>query len=346
MTVAALSSTISVLLTIGLIAAVGPLRVERVAETRVAPASETARGGTALTDASGLADRLRPALVSLQVITSHGTAPGTGVIIRSDGVMVTAAHLVAGATALRGTLADGSERMVRVVGVDEELGLALLDLEGDGYVSAILGTATALRAGEPTITLGAPGADGGATVTTGVISALGRAVEHGGRTYLDMIQLDRPIAPGCNGGAVVDTKGALIALAAVNMEADGTTLGYAVPIDMVQLSAEQLLTHGKVSRVWLGIEGEDLGQRRSVDLEVPGGVVVKRVKNDSPASRAGLRAGQVIIAVDGEPVPTMAALVLALRRLQGGAEVTIEVIDGAERFTATAVLTERPNAGR
>lgn len=342
MTVAALSSAVSVLLTVGLIAAVGPLRVERVAETRVAPASDATPAAGPAVDVSRLADQVRPALVRLNIVTSSGTVSGSAVIIRSDGVMLSAAHLVSGASALRGTLADGSERMVRVVGLDEEIDLAVLDLDGEGFATAVLGSAVRLRAGEPAITVGAPGDVGGATVTAGVIGGLGRAVDHGGRTYLDMIQIDRPIAPGCAGGAVLDAKGSLIALAGVNVQREGAVLGYAIPIDVAKLSAEQLLATGKVSRVWLGIEGEDLGPRRSQELALDGGVMVKRVKPDSPAARAGIRPGQVILAVNAEPVPTMAALVLALRAHQPGVEVSVDVLDGQERRQLKVLLTERP----
>lgn len=346
LTVVALSSTISVLLTVGLIAAVGPLRVERVAETRVAPAADNENRAVRVADVSGLADRLRPSLVRLQVTTESGTSWASAVVVRSDGIMMTAAHVIAGATAVRASLADGTERAARVVGTDDDIDLAVLDLEGEGYESAVLGTATELRAGEPAITLGAPGSEGGATVTTGVVGGLGRNVEHLGHYYLDMIQIDRAIAPGSSGGAVVNAQGAVIAVAGMNVERERTVLGYAIPIDVAKLSTEQLLSTGRVTRVWLGIEGEDLGPRRSSELGVAGGVMVKLVKSDSPASRAGLAPGVVIVAIDGSPVPTMASLVLALRSRPSGTTAKIDALRGGVTVSISVTLTERPTARR
>ncbi|MGI8794729.1 MAG: S1C family serine protease, partial [Acidimicrobiales bacterium] len=136
--------------------------------------------------------------------------------------------------------------------------------------------------------------------------------------------------------------GTLIAVAAVNVLRDGMVLGYAIPIDVARLSADQLLATGKVSRVWLGIEGEDLGRIRSEELDVAGGVVLKRIKPDSPASRADLSPGMVIVDVDGEPVPTMAALVLALRRHQAGSTVTLTIWHAQKTSEVSITLTERP----
>ncbi|MGI8792591.1 MAG: S1C family serine protease, partial [Acidimicrobiales bacterium] len=180
MTVAALSSAISVLLTVGLVAAIGPLRTERLAETRIAPVVDTNTRPVSVVDVSGIADQLRPAVVRIEATAGNSTRWGSAILIRSDGVMLTAAHLVAGAKSVRATLADGTKLQAKVVGIDDDIDIAVLDLEGDGYASAVIGSATRLRVGEPAITLGAPGDDGGATVTAGIVGGLGRTVEYGG----------------------------------------------------------------------------------------------------------------------------------------------------------------------
>lgn len=348
MTIVGLTSTISVLLTLGIVAVVRPVRTHLAVERVAVPATPSgAISGVA--DVAAIADRLRASVTRVQAEAPGGPRWGSGVLYRSDGMLLTSHRVVDGASALRVSLDDGRELAARLVGTDPETDIALLDLEGGGgdgerFEVAPLGTVTGLKVGEPAITIGtAPSGSAGPVVSVGVVAAKGQSVEVGGEDLLDMIQTDAAVAAGCAGGPVVDSTGVVIGIASTSRAtAEGGTAAYATPIDVARVVAAQLLTHGRVTRGWLGVEGDDLPADRAKALGVPGGVVVKSVRDASPATSAGIVPSDVIASVDGEPVRSMTDLVVALRTHRPGDTVALSVVRGEQRRTVKVKLVERP----
>ena len=350
-TIAVLSGLISSLLTTGLIAVAGgfgeeriPVRsVEREAARTVQPASAVAAGEGHVV---GIAERLRPAIVQLEISGNAVDGSGSGVLFRADGHVLTNHHVVDGADEITVVMADGKEHDGELVGGDPDTDIAVIKIDGGPYPTAALGTATGLKVGHQAIAIGSPlGLAGGPSVSVGVVSALGRQVEsRDGPPLLDMIQTDAPIAPGSSGGALLDANGAVIgittAIAVSDVGAEG--LGFATPIDIARDVAEQLITTGEVTHVWLGIEGEDVDGSRAEELGVDSGALIRRVRGGSPADRAGIAARDVITSVDGKPVESMAALVIQLRSRRPGQVVRVGLIRDKQPLTVTAALVERP----
>jgi S1-C subfamily serine protease len=340
-TVIALTSCISVLFTLGLVAVVRPFRTKVQVGPQTA-AEERVRLDT-LADVAGLADRLRPAIT--QVVAKHakGEAWGSGVIYQRDGLMLTSHHIVHGSDSVRVVLSDGRQVGARLIGSDPDTDIAVLDLDGGDFTIASLAEAGTVRVGQPAITIGSPsGSNGGPVVRVGVVSALGQEAGAGSQKLVDMIETDSAVAPGCSGAAVVDSSGAVIGIASTNVETDAGVVGYAIPIEVAQAIAAQLMNEGAVHRGWLGIEGESLAPSKAKELGVAGGAVVKKVKPSSPASVVGLVPADVIVAVDDAAMVSMAALMVRLRSSKPGDTITVTVVRGTERLPLIVTLTEKP----
>jgi S1-C subfamily serine protease len=290
-TVVALTSCISVLLTLGLIAVVRPIKTRIAVERIASPAVNGAGTVTSVGDAAAIADRIRPAVVQVVASDPAGVESwGSGVIYRRDGMMLTSQHVVKDARSVRVLLGTGVEVPARVVGTDAETDIALVDLDGDDFDVAPLGFTDGVRVGQPAITIGSPnGNGGGLVVRVSVVSALGQEAGVDGHKLVDMMQTDAAVAPGCAGAPVLDSQGAVIGIAATNMTTDAGAIGYATPIDVARAVATQLLDNGKVTRGWLGVEGETLTAERAKELGVGGGAVVRKVKPTSPRCRRGAR---------------------------------------------------------
>ena len=345
LTVALLGGLVGALLTSGLFF----LLSDRTAETRTAvesvatPVSVLRRSEGAV-DVARVAERAAPGVVQVTAVSAAGTATGSGVVIRSDGVIVTNAHVVAGARTIDVTFADGSSLPARLRGADPDTDVAALTVATDGVEVATLGTATLLKVGHPAVALGASGGmAGSASATSGIVSALGAHVKtRGGAVLYDLIQIDAPLLPGTTGGPLVDDTGSVIGVTTSFPENPTGSVGYAVPIDIARLVAESLVQTGNVVRVWLGIEGHEADADTARGLDVDGGVVVRRVVGKSPADTAGLATGDVIVAVDGRPSTTMTALVVMLRTRQPGDDVELSIRRAGEEIVVAVELLERP----
>lgn len=335
-------------LAVGVIAVTGTLSprvverqvVEKVAVTPVV-SSPMVRGERGVV---AVAERLSPAIVRLDVEGEDGTATGSGVLFRDDGLVLTSAHVVAGTTAISVVLTDGRRLDGRLVGADTATDVAVVDVEGDGFPVAVLGTSEGLEVGAPTIAIGSPlGLAGGPSVTTGVISAVGRRVEAAsGEALHGMIQTDAPIAPGSSGGALVDANGAVIGITTAVASEPGGRFGFATPIDLAHRVADQLLRTGHMVHGWLGVEGADLSTAQAKTMGVEGGALVRSVAPGSPAEAAGLAPDDVITEVDGEPVGSISALVVELRDRDPGDDVVLGYWHAGEHAETTATLAERP----
>ncbi|MBW3548324.1 MAG: S1C family serine protease [Actinobacteria bacterium] len=359
--VALVSGLVGAALTLGVVASTGALHDRRnagvVVPRSVPPAAAEpgagAGAGAGVNDSDGvvsIAEAVSPAIARVEV-SGPQRSTGSGVVFRRDGHLLTNAHVVEGAESINVVLADGSEHRGRLVGSDPLTDIAVVAIEADGpFPTAELGSAVDLRVGQSTVAIGSPlGLIGGASVTTGVVSALGRRVPSpDGPPLLDMIQTDAAIAPGSSGGALLDRSGSVIgittAIALSQEGADG--FGFATPIDIARAVAEEIIATGQATHVWLGIEGRDLDHRSARDAGVDGGAVVESVVEGGPAGAAGLAAGDVIVGLSAETVPSMSVLVIALRDLDPGEVIELEVLRDGDRITIPVTLGARPPPGQ
>ena len=254
---------------------------------------------------------------------------GSGVVITPDGFLLTSAHVVAGTTgAGRASFSDGRDVEFAVIGADALSDLAVLRLEGDAFTAAELGDAERLRVGQLVVAIGNPNGFAG-SVTAGVISALGRSLPTRSgvnvRVVDNVIQTDAALNPGNSGGALADGRGRVVG---INTAVAGVGLGLAVPINAATRQIiGALMTEGRFRRAYLGIGGQQrpLPPRLARELGRTGCVEVGEVVNDAPAALAGVRPGDLIVAVDGRQVETMGELQRLLVGERIGASVTFTV---------------------
>ena len=345
-TTVALTGTISALLTLGVVAASDYWPRQQATVTNIVDPPGWGAPARDLAAMAAKIERLRPSIVRVVADGPAGPGEGSAVVFRSDGLAFTNHRLVAGAAALQVLLADGRLLSARLLGGDPETDVALIDLDGEGFPVAALGSALDLAAGQPALTVGAAHDAAPGPISMGVVKRVGQPVDAGGVRLLDMIETNAPVAAGCAGGALVDGNGAVVGIASVSVSTDAGVVGYATPIDVARVVAGQLAATGSVSRVWLGIDGEDVGADRARELGIEGGATVTDVKPGSPAEAAGLAPGDLITSVGATGVRSMAGLVLALRYREPGESVTLSLVRGAERLTTTVTLVPRPQPSR
>lgn len=285
---------------------------------------------------SGVAERLGPSVAHLAVYrrTRRGRAEGagSGVAISSDGYMLTSAHVVAGGHGVSASFSDGREQGAEVIGADALSDLAVVRADARDLTPAQLGDADELRVGQLVVAIGSPMGLAG-TVTAGVVSALGRSLPtrsgSAGRLVENVIQTDAALNPGNSGGALAD---GLSRVVGVNTAVAGVGLGLAVPInEATRKIISALIKEGRVRRAYIGIVGgsRPLPPRISSSLGRDKGIEVVEVVSGSPAARAGLRAEDLIVAVDGEPMGDVGDLqrLMVAERIGQGIEVDV-VRDG------------------
>jgi serine protease Do len=269
---------------------------------------------------------------------------GSGVVIDADRRVLTNEHVVARASRIRATLADGREYEATLVGADPNNDLAVLRLETDERVPWVpLGSSADLMVGEPVIAIGNPFGLSH-TVTTGVVSALNRSIRSGSRVYHGFLQTDASINPGNSGGPLLNANGELVAInTAVYQGAEG--IGFAIPIDVAKRVVTQLIAHGALAPVWVGLELQalDLGLEQAMKLR-PGatGAIVTRVRERSPASRAGVRRGDIVSRVDGHPVESPRAFFELLAAATPGQELALDLVRDGREISARVRAEEAP----
>ncbi|RKZ58695.1 MAG: serine endoprotease DegQ [Gammaproteobacteria bacterium] len=261
---------------------------------------------------------------------------GSGVIIDADaGHIVTNFHVIDGADEISVTLHDGQQLEATLVGSDPEADVAILKVEHDGLVSVPFADSSALRVGDFAVAIGNPFGLG-QTVTSGIVSALGRS-GLGIEGYEDFIQTDASINPGNSGGALVNLRGELIGINTAILASGGTGnvgIGFAIPINMVREITNQLIEYGEVRRGMLGVIMQNLTPdlARAFGLDVHQGVVISQVVENSAASKAGLKAGDVIADINGTAVKSASAMRNMVGLMRVGAKMDITVIrDGKEK---------------
>lgn len=269
---------------------------------------------------------------------------GSGVIIDSDGHILTNNHVIDDAERLKVTLADGRVLRGKVVGSDETTDLAVIRVESDAPLPvASLGDSSALKAGQIVMAIGNPfGLTGGPAVTAGIVSSLDRSIQT--RTgVLELIQTDAAINPGNSGGPLVNTKGEVVAINTANMPyAQG--IGFAVPINTAKEILKELVERGKVSRPWIGIASVKVTPRvaRYYGLPSAEGALVAGIEPYSPADDAGLRKGDVIEQVDGERIEDPSQIAGAVKKKKVNDTVTVSVNRYGRQFQVGVQVDERP----
>ena len=264
---------------------------------------------------------------------------GSGFVVNADGYVVTNNHVVDGATEIRVKFADGRELPGRVVGRDPRTDLALLKVEGHGLPTIPLGDSSALRVGEPVMAIGNPfGLE--QTVTTGIVSATGRVIGEG--PYDDFIQTDASINPGNSGGPLINARGQVIGIntAIVSRSGGSVGIGFAIPVNLAKPVVTQLASAGHVTRGWLGVGIQPLTAdlAKSFRLTRTDGALVTSVSEGSPAAKAGLKEGDVIVEYDGRPVARAGDLPRAVAETPVGRAVPLKVVRDGKPVTLTATV--------
>lgn len=267
---------------------------------------------------------------------------GSGVIIDASGHILTNYHVIKNVTEIVVVLADGRQFPGSVVGVDPYTDLAVVKIEGEGLPVAELGNSDQIVIGEPVVAIGNPyGFDH--TVTAGVVSALNRSIstdERDGVVLENLIQTDAPINPGNSGGALVTTDGKVVGInTAIIQGAQG--IGFAIPINVARNVANEIIQYGKVKRPYLGVSEVVVVSRNIAlryGLAVDSGIYISSVVRGSPADRAGLGRGDIIIAINGAQVATADDVRRCVLKSSIGDEMTFTVV-GTNRRQRDVVVT-------
>ena len=294
-------------------------------------------------------DAAGPSVVHIAVRQNQRAGAGSGVVVAHDGIILTNSHVVSGAQAIDVTFPDGRRSLARILGEDPDTDIAVLRTDSNlGAFAARLADSKTLRPGQLAIAIGNPlGFE--RTVTAGVVSATGRSLRaRTGRLIDDVIQTDAALNPGNSGGPLVDSRGHVIGInTAVIMGAQG--ICFSVASNTALLVLTQILQHGRVRRAAIGIHGQQTAIPRHIarhaDLSQPSGVRVMEVQPDSPAARAGIRSGDLLIVIDGETVTGIDDLLRVLDHRKVGQTTSFELLRRGERMILPLVPLERRNGG-
>jgi S1-C subfamily serine protease len=302
---------------------------------------------------TGAVERISPSVVHIAVSQAAGRTRsgeprerqggGSGFVFTPDGLILTNSHVVHEATRISAALADGRHMPATLIGEDPASDLAVVRVDEPGLVAAELGDSQKLRVGQIAIAMGAPYGFQ-STVTAGVVSALGRSLRsYSGRLIDDVIQTDASLNPGNSGGPLVDSAGRVIGVnTATILPAQG--ICFAIGINTAKFVASRLLRDGRIRRSYVGISGQTVPVHRRVvrfyDLPKETGAMVLAVEENSPAKRAGLRQGDILVALDGQVVAGVDDLHRLLTELRVGASCELAVLRWTEKLQLKIVPEE------
>lgn len=280
-----------------------------------------------------------------QYRTPKKQGTGSGVIISTDGYIVTNNHVVEGADELTVTLNDNKEYSARIIGTDKTTDLALIKIDGKNLPAITIADSEKIKVGEWVLAVGNP-FNLTNTVTAGIVSAKGRSLYQNG--VESFIQTDAAINPGNSGGALVNTKGELIGINAMLYSQTGSFSGYgfAIPTSIMNKVVDDLKKYGTVQRAVIGIQGQDVknyvdaqkDKGNDVDLGTMEGIYVAKVTEESAAEEAGLKTGDVIVSVDGKEVSKMAELQEILAQKRPGDKISITYLRDKKKTTKSVTL--------
>ena len=269
---------------------------------------------------------------------------GSGVIIGSEGYILTNQHVIDGADEILILLADGRGSQAVLIGEDKDTDIAVLQIPVSELIGIKVATSGPLRVGDVVLAIGNP-LNVGQTVTMGIVSATGRN-RIGLNTFENFIQTDAAINLGNSGGALVNANGELIGIntAILSQSVGAQGIGLAIPISMALDIMSQIIENGKVTRGWLGVEGTEITTQAAMATGNPAirGALIVGVFIYSPADMAGVRSGDVVVAVDGNPVQGIRDLLNQITLRKPGDEVEISIYRGTQQLTLKMPVTERP----
>ena len=269
---------------------------------------------------------------------------GSGVIVSTDGYILTNYHVINGAEAVQVGLEDGRSASARVVGVDPDTDLALLKVDVSGLKPIELGRSDDIKVGDVVLAIGDPYGVG-QTVTQGIVSALGRS-QLGLSTFENFIQTDAAINPGNSGGALVNVRGQLVGISTALFSPSGGSngIGFAIPVNLAHGVMQQLIDYGRVLRGWLGVEPQDITPELALAFQLKDttGFLVTGVTPSSPASKVGLVPGDVIKSIDGDAVENSRDALNRIAAKAPGTSVTVAGIHNGKSFKVKVTVAERP----
>jgi len=284
--------------------------------------------------------RLFPGGIAVGAPTRRPTQSlGSGVIVSTDGYVLTNNHVIQGAEEINIVLYDGRQVTARVIGGDVETDLAVLKIDAANLPSITIADKNPLNVGDVVLAIGNPFGIG-RTVTMGIVSALGRQLNKS--VYEDFIQTDANINSGNSGGALVNAYGELVGINSEVLTPNGQNVGisFAIPVTTAKSVMEELVAHGKVIRGWIGAEYADVNS-----LQVAGmthGVAVIKIYPSSPASKAGLQPGDILTTLDGEPIASQLELRNKEAAMAPGTSVSLAGTRNGKDFSLSVTLAERP----
>lgn len=351
-----------------------PVLAVLVAATALGTASASPKRGGVEDDAlsraiafesalTSVAERVSPSVVSIRVEVTRPAnngfpfffggqgrggivrGGGSGVILRSDGYILTNNHVVSEATRIDVNLQNGKSYPATLVGKDEASDLAMLKIDVRGLPEASFASSEKARVGQFVIAIGSPfGLD--YTVTTGVLSAKGRG-GIGANEIEDYLQTDASINPGNSGGPLVDLQGRVLGINTMII-GRGSGIGFAIPSEIAQRVADQLINSGEVRRAWLGVSFQEITPELASHFggDFEGGALINGVFPDGPADKAGLQPGDVIVEVEGEPIREGHDLLRSVLRHGVGERLSLEVLRGKSTKKMNVMTGERPAEGR
>ena len=308
---------------------------------------------TSLPSISGLVHEIEPAVASISVESiSRGMffdfadeGAGTGVVIRSDGYIVTNFHVIQGANDIKVNLPNGKTYDAQVVGRDIITDLAVLKIDEENLTTITMGDSDDIHVGDWVVALGnALALKGGPTVTLGIVSARGRTISTERGDLYDLIQTDAAINDGNSGGPLINLQGEVIGInTAIIRRAQG--IGFAISSTAAQPIINSLIEHGRVVRPLIGLTGADVTPARAnqLGLNVDEGIIVTRMTLDGPAYEGGIRVGDVITKLNDIPTPDMAEFLTLLWTFDIGQEIQVEYIHENETHVTSVTLAERPS---
>ncbi|MEM5439764.1 Do family serine endopeptidase [Paraburkholderia diazotrophica] len=269
---------------------------------------------------------------------------GSGVIVSSEGYILTNQHVVDGADQIEIALADGRTTDAKVIGVDPETDLAVLKVNMTNLPTITLGRMDQTRVGDVVLAIGNPFGVG-QTVTMGIVSALGR--NHLGiNTFENFIQTDAPINPGNSGGALVDVNGNLLGINTAIYSRSGGSLGigFAIPVSTARSVLESIITTGTVTRGWIGVEPQDVTPEiaESFGLEQKSGAIVAGVLKGGPADKAGIKPGDILVTVNGQDITDTTRLLNVIAQIKPGTGAKVHLVRKNKEMDLTVMIGKRP----
>ncbi|KRO43171.1 MAG: trypsin-like peptidase domain-containing protein [Ilumatobacteraceae bacterium] len=339
----------------GLIGGVLATQIDSDSSTNTEPYTQVTAAPVVSTDDSAqitgvaaAATRLANSVVTISSLVNggmgEGESTGTGVVVTSDGEILTNAHVVEGATEVRVRFAGDTEPVTAVVvAADAGNDLALLKVDAQNLVAATFAKPGSVRVGDQVVAIGyALALDGGPSVTTGIVSAMRRTIFTDSGALNSLIQTDAAISSGNSGGPLANMRGEVVgintAVARGSNNSAANNIGFAISVDEVLTVLEQLREQASGVPRTEGFLGVSLEARNDGGA----GSIIATVQPGSPAEQAGVLIGDIVLAVDGEPVNGQAGLVAAIRDRTPGDSISIDLVRDGERLTVSAVLVARP----